>query len=57
MAKPVKKTGNSHARSAKAEPTLHNVSGTGFRKTFTASELTEIQTKRREMRSRLYAAG
>lgn len=57
MAKIVKKAEAAEARKAKAEPTARNVAGAGFRKTFTATELTEIQIKRREMRSRLYAAG
>lgn len=57
MAKIVKKAEAAEARKAKAEPSSRNVAGAGFRKTFTATELTEIQTKRREMRSRLYATG
>lgn len=57
MAKIVKKSDAADATKAKAEPGSRNVAGSGFRKMFTASELTEIQTKRQEMRSRLYAAG
>ena len=57
MAKIVKKAEAADAKQAKAELASRNVAGAGFRKTFTASELNEIQTKRREMRSRLYAAG
>lgn len=34
-----------------------NVSGAGFRKTYSPAELQTIQTKRREMRSRLFATG
>jgi hypothetical protein len=57
MAKIVKKAEATDSRKPKAEPNSRNVAGAGFRKKFTATELTEIQTKRREMRDRLYAAG
>ena len=48
---------NAQAKKPKAEAVSRNVSGTGFRKTFTASELSDIKAKRREMRERLFAAG
>jgi hypothetical protein len=57
MAKIVKKAQAPDAQKPKAEAASRNVAGAGFRKTYTATELSDIQTKRREMRERLFAAG
>lgn len=35
----------------------NNVTGAGFKKKFSATELAEIKDKRREMRARLFAVG
>jgi hypothetical protein len=57
MAKIVKKAQAPDAQKPKAEAASRHVAGAGFRKTYTATELSDIQTKRREMRERLFAAG
>lgn len=57
MAKLVTKVATAKAKEPKREAVSPNVAGAGFRKTYSPSELTEIQDKRREMRSRLFAAG
>jgi hypothetical protein len=57
MAKLVKKAATAEAKKPQREVLSHNVAGAGFRKTYSAAELTEIKTKRQEMRSRLFAAG
>lgn len=57
MAKNVKKAVAADAKKPKGAAASVNVSGTGFKKTYSQSQLQEIQTKRREMRSRLFAAG
>lgn len=57
MAKSVKKAVAASANKPKSAAVSRDGVSTGFRKTFSATELREIQDKRREMRSRLFAAG
>lgn len=57
MAKNVKKAVAADAKKPKGASASVNVAGTDFRKTYSPAEVQTIQTKRREMRSRLFAAG
>ena len=57
MAKIVKKMGKVKTETPTVEPASRAVSGIGFRKAFSPKELTKIETKRREMRERLFASG
>jgi hypothetical protein len=55
-----KKVGKAVASSKKVNGGTSNsgqVVAPGYKKQFTVKEKTEIQTKRREMRARLFAAG
>jgi hypothetical protein len=57
MAKTVTKPAAAKAEKPKADASSRKVSGIGFSKTFSASELKNIREKREAMRSRLFAAG
>ncbi len=57
MAKTVTKPAVAKAEKPKADASSRKVSGIGFSKTFSASELKDIREKREAMRLRLFAAG
>lgn len=57
MPKNVKKAVEADAKKPKAAAASGNAAGAGFRKTYSQTELQNIEIKRREMRTRLHAAG
>lgn len=57
MAKIVKKAAAGKAVSKSSKKSAASTLSTGFKKKFSASERADIDTKRSEMRARLYAAG